>query len=125
MIKPGYTAVAFRFASQAWKNRISSKNYVSMPQNTCAEVVSVRRDKWYNQRARAIIGDQIYTLSASDWAFTPLRVGELRRWKDERAAPFIVISIDSRGCSIMSPDGKNDVSHRYVEEFSEVISEKG
>lgn len=122
MIKPGYTAVAFRFASQAWKDRISSKNYETLPQNTCAEVVSVRRDKWYNQRVRAIIGDQIYTIFAYDWAFTPLRVGELRRWKDERAAPFIVISIDSLGCSIMSPDGKNDVSHRYVEEFSEVIS---
>jgi len=123
MIKPGYTAVALRDVSQAWKDRTSSKNYVSLPQNTCAGVVRVRKDKWYNLRPRAIIGDQIYTLSANDWAFTPLRVGELRRWKDERAAPFVVISIDSHGCSIMSPDGKFDVSHRYVEEFSEVIDE--
>ena len=125
MIKPGYTAVAFRFASQAWKNRISSKNFETLPLDTCAEVVSVRRDKWYNQRARAIIGDQIYTLSASDWAFTSLRVGELRRWKDPDADPFMVTIIDSRGCSCLGPDGKFEVSHRYVEEFSEVISETG
>jgi len=125
MIKKGYTAVAQHRDSRAWKDRVAYKNFETLPLNTCAEVVSVRRDKWYNLRPRAIIGDQIYTLSANDWAFTPLRVGELRRWKDERAAPFVVISIDSHGCSIMSPDGKFDVSHRYVEEFSEVIDEAG
>jgi len=123
MIKKGYTAVALHRESRAWKDRMSAKNFELLPLNTRAEVVSVRRDKWYTQRPRAIIGDQIYTLSPHDWAFTPVRVGELRRWKDERAAPFVVISIESRGCTLVSPDGKFDVSHRYVEEFSEVIDE--
>jgi len=123
MIKKGYTAVAHYQGSRAWKRRMSAKNFELLPLNTCAEVVSVRRDKHYILRPRAIIGDQIYTLSLHDWAFTPVRVGELRRWKDERAAPFVVISIDSHGCILVSPDGKFDVSHRYVEEFSEVIDE--
>ena len=125
MIKKGYTAVALHRDSRAWKDRVSDKNYVSLPLNTRTEVISVRRNKWYSLRPRAIIEGQIYTLTPNDWAFTPVRVGELRRWKDERAAPFIVISIDSHGCSCLGPDGKFEVSHRYVEEFSEVISETG
>ena len=125
MIKKGYTAVALHSGSQAWKDRVSYKNFETLPLDTCAEVVSVRRGKWYVLRPRAIIKGQIYTLSAYDWAFTPVRVGELRRWKDHRADPFMVTIIDSRGCSCLGPDGKFEVSHKYVEEYSEVISETG
>ena len=125
MIKKGYTAVSVRRDSLAWKDRQSLKNEVRLPFNSRAEVIRTSRDHWGRKVVRALIGGKVHTLSHLDWIFTPIRVGELRRWRDDRDSPFVIIDLSWHDCRCMSPDGNFNVSHRYAEENSEVISAAG
>lgn len=123
MIKKGYTAVPKHDRAIAWKERRSHKNRTRIPAGTTGVVVGVSYTgdgRW----PRADIGGVIHTLHPWDWDFTPLREGELRVWKDDRSAPFMIIKIDRlESCKSIGDGRVFATSCTYVEEYSEVISE--
>jgi len=123
MVKKGYTAVACLRESTAWRGRRSLSNETKLPVNTRGEVISSRRDDSGMPIIRAIIDGQTYTLSYRNWTFTPIRVGELRRWLDGREPPFMVVSVEWNSCRCMASDGNFALTHRYAEDYTEVISE--
>ena len=94
-----------------------------MPIGTSGVVVGVSYVRGYRW-PRADIRGVIHTLHPWDWEFTTVRVGELRAWKDDRSAPFMVVKIDRlESCQSISEGRIFGTTCRYVEEYSEVISE--
>jgi len=124
MIREGYTAIARYATSEAWYSRASWSNRKTFLAGTLATVTRATRDKSGRTRVRAMIDGKVHTLHTSDWAFTSVRVGELRRWKDDRESPFLVIGIDALGCNCLAQDGDFRMTHGYIDDFSEVISER-
>jgi len=125
MIKSGFTATPTGTCAIAWKVRRCNKNRVKIFPGTVGIVVGARWSK-YSRWYRADIGGIIHALHPWDWGFTSIRVGELRRWKDGRDGSFLVAKIESLASCECLGDGKIfGTSCRYLEEFSEVISEKG
>ncbi len=123
MIREGYTAIARYATSESWYPRVTWRNRKTFLAGTLATVTRATRDKSGRTRVRALIDGKVHTLHTSDWAFTSVRVGELRRWKDDRESPFLVIGIDTLGCNCLAPDGDFRMTYGYIEDFSEVISE--
>jgi hypothetical protein len=123
MVKKGYTAVPKGSRAVAWVTRRCNKNRVVIPRGACGVVTgksSARGSSW----TRADIGGVVHTLHPWDWEFTPIRVGELRRWKDGRAGTFLVVSIESlSSCHCLGDGNVFGTTCRYLEEFTEVISE--
>ena len=75
---------------------------------------------------RADIRGVVHTLHPWDWDFTPIRVGELRRWKDGRAGTFLVVKIESLlSCECLGDRNVFETTCRYLEDLTEVISEAG
>jgi hypothetical protein len=123
MVKKGYTAIAKSWRAIAWKGRRADKNRVRITPGTVGIVVGTSHSKNYRW-CRADIGGVIHTLHPWDWDFTPVRVGELRRWKDDRSGPFLVTKIESMTSCVCLGDGNPfGTSCTYIEAHSEVISE--
>jgi hypothetical protein len=128
MVKKGYTAVPRFTRAIAWKERRCNKNRVSIFPGAVGIVVGASYSKdarWY----RADIEGVIHTLHPWDWEFTPIRVGELRRWKDayaKGALPFLVTRIVSLSkCECLGDGSVFGTSCKFLEDNSEVISETG
>ena len=123
MVKKGYTAVPKGSRAVAWVTRRCNKNRVVIPRGECGVVTgksSARGSNW----TRADIGGVVHTLHPWDWDFTPIRVGELRRWKDGRAGTFLVVKIESLSSCYFLGDGNIfGTTCRYLEDLTEVISE--
>ena len=125
MVKKGYTAIPKSTRAIAWKDRRTNKNRVRIPVGTVGVVTGVsstRGSSW----PRADIEGIVHTLHPWDWEFTPIRVGELRRWKDGRAGTFLVVSIESlSSCHCLGDGNIFWTTCRYLEDLTEVISETG
>ena len=125
MIKKGYTAVPKHDRAIAWKERRSHKNRTRIPIGTSGVVVGFSYAQGYAW-PRANIGGVVHTLHPWDWEFTTVREGELRCWKDERSAPFMVVKIGRlESCQLIGDGRIFGTTCRYVEEYSEVINEAG
>jgi hypothetical protein len=128
MVKRGYTAIPKSTRAIVWKDRRTNKNRVCIPVGTTGVVSGVSRARG-SSWPRADIGGVVHTLHPWDWEFTSIRVGEIRRWKDayaKDALPFLVTRIVSLSkCECLGDGNVFGTSCRYLEEFSEVISEAG
>jgi hypothetical protein len=125
MVKKGYTAVPKGSRAVAWTLRRCNKNRVVIPRGACGVVTGKSNSRDYNW-ARADIGGVVHTLHPWDWDFTPVRLGELRRWKDGRAGTFLVVKIESMSSCYCLGDGNVfGTTCRYLEDNTEVISETG
>jgi len=123
MIKKGYTAIPKSTRAIAWKDRRTNKNRVRITVGTTGVVTGVSRSRG-SSWPRADIGGVVHTLHPWDWDFTPVRVGELRRWSDDRGDPFLVTKIGSlSSCDCLCDGIVFGTSCRYIEDNSEVISE--
>jgi hypothetical protein len=123
MVKKGYTAVPKGSRAIAWTPRRCNKHRVAIPRGACGVVTgksNARGSSW----TRADIEGVVHTLHPWDWEFTPIRVGELRRWKDGRAGTFLVVSIESlSSCHCLGDGNVFGTTCRYLEDLTEVINE--
>lgn len=123
MVKKGYTAIPRFSRAIAWKERRCNKNRVRIFSGTVGIVTGAsytKTSRWY----RADIEGIVHTLHPWDWEFTPIRVGELRRWKDGRAGTFLVVSIESlSSCDCLGDGNVFGTTCRYLEDLTEVINE--
>ena len=123
MIKPGFTAIPKGATAIAWRDRRCDKNRLRFPRGTVGVVTGLSYVKGYPW-PRADIGGVIHTLNPWDWEFTPIRLSELRRWKDDRDEPFVIVMIEGlKNCKCLGPRGVFGTTCGYLEEFTEVISE--
>jgi hypothetical protein len=126
MVKKGYTAVPKGSRAVAWTPRRCNKHRVAIPRGVSGVVTGKSNARDYNW-TRADIGGVVHTLHPWDWEFTPIRVGELRRWKDsyaKDALPFLVTRIVSLStCECLGDGNVFGTSCKFLEDNSEVISE--
>jgi hypothetical protein len=123
MIKPGFTAIPKGATAIAWRDRRCDKNRLRFPRGTVGVVTGLSYVRGYPW-PRADIGDVIHTLNPGDWEFTSVRVGELRRWKDDRDEPFVIVMIEGlKNCKCLGPRGVFGTTCGYLEAFTEVIGE--
>ena len=123
MVKKGYTAVPKSSRAVAWVTRRCHKHRVEIPRGVSGVVTGKSSARDYNW-TRADIEGVVHTLHPWDWDFTPIRVGELRRWKDGRAGTFLVVSIESlSSCHCLGDGNVFGTTCRYLEDLTELISE--
>jgi hypothetical protein len=124
MVKKGLTAVAKTERALMWKGRRCLANRTVVPGGTVGVVTGVSRCKHSGVWTRADIGGVIHTLHPWDWEFTTLREGELRRWRDGRSGPFLILKIERLGyCECIEAGRVFGTSCTYIEEYSEVLSD--
>jgi hypothetical protein len=123
MVKKGDKAIADLKKSQAGHPRCGLANEASFTRGTLGTVVNARWNRYGRLAVRALIDGRVCTLHPPDWVFTSIRVGELRRWCDDREEPFLVLELDATGCICLSQGKRWGATIRYIESESEVISD--
>lgn len=121
MVKRGDTAIADLGKALAWHPRRGLDNDVTFLRGTIGTVVSARRNRYGLLSVRAMVEGRVCTLHSPEWVFTRVRVGELRRWRDDRDVPFLIVGMDSKGVSCLSDGTKWGATIRYIERETEVV----